>query len=159
MTFRESDIAEKKRHTIKVLALTNHVRKVLYVSSIFDGSEHDYSIMKVCFDPTIPWFKDRTLRADLGFLGAPADYVSDADIRLPHKKPGRSKSNPHPRLTKAQKRANRDHSRIRVIVEHTIGGMTYFHCLMHRIRNQSTTLIDQFFGLAGGLRNYKISIT
>jgi hypothetical protein len=82
--------------------------------------------MKVCFDPTIPWFKDRTLRADLGFLGAPADYGSDAEIRLPHKKPRRSKSNPHPRLTKAQKRANRDHSRIRVIVEHTIGGMKYF---------------------------------
>ena len=124
---------------------------------MFGGSVHDYAIMKACLPPQMSWFQNITLRADLGFLGAVTDYGQGADIRLPHKKPKRSKKNPRPCLTDAQKKANRDLSKIRVLVEHVIAGIKSFHCLMHRIRNQSSSLIDQFFGLAGGLWNYKIS--
>jgi hypothetical protein len=130
---------------------------VLFASTIYGGSTHDYTMMKDCFDPRVPWFKDVVVRADLGFLGADADCGPCCDIRLPHKKPKKSKRHPCPQLTEQQKRENRDHSKIRVAVEHAIGGMKHFHCLTHRIRNQSLQLIDEFFGLAGGLWNFKIS--
>ncbi|MBK1645180.1 hypothetical protein CKO25_11090 [Thiocapsa imhoffii] len=97
-----------------------------------------------------------TLRANLGFLGATTDFGRGADIRLPHNRPKRSKLHPHPRLTKIRQRANRHHSSIRVLVEHAITGTKSFHCLKHRIQNQSSALIDQFFGFAGGLCNYQI---
>ncbi|WP_371829712.1 transposase family protein [Thiocapsa imhoffii] len=74
-------------------------------------------------------------------------------MRLPHKRPEWSKLNRHPRLTKIQQRANRHHSSIRVLVEHAIAGMESFNCLTHRIQNQSSSRIDHFFSIAGGLWN------
>ncbi|MBK1644855.1 hypothetical protein CKO25_09375 [Thiocapsa imhoffii] len=64
----------KKRHTVKVLTLTNHDLKLLYMSPVFGGSVHDDKIMKKCFPPNISWFEGMTLRDDLGFLGAVTDY-------------------------------------------------------------------------------------
>ncbi|MBK1645276.1 hypothetical protein CKO25_11620 [Thiocapsa imhoffii] len=157
MTIKINDKVVKKRHTVKILTLTNNDLKILYMSPVFSGSAHDYMIMKKCLPPHISWFEGMTLRADLGFLGAVTDYGRGADIRLPHKRPKRSKVNRHPRLTKIQQRANRHHSSIRVLIEHAIAGIKSFHCLTHRIRNQSSAFIDQFFGLASGLWNYKIS--
>jgi hypothetical protein len=43
-------------------------------------------------------------------------------------------------------------------VEHSIGGMKQFHCLMHRIRNHLDVFMDYFFWLSGGLWNLKISL-
>jgi hypothetical protein len=48
-------------------------------------------------------------------------------------------------------------AKVRIFVEHAIGGMKHFHCLTHRIRNQSTSLMNQFFLLSAGLWNVKIS--
>jgi hypothetical protein len=62
-----------------------------------------------------------------------------------------------PLHTDIQKQENRAHSKIRVAVENAIGGMKHFYCLTHRIRNHSTELIDQFFGLSAGLWNFKTS--
>lgn len=114
---------------------------------------HDYAIMKDCFPTTESWFDEVDVLADLGFLGARKDYGSP--ISLPHKKSVKSKNNPSPQLTDIQKQENRAHSKIRVAVENAIGGMKHFHCLTHRIRNQSIELIDQFFGLSAGLLNFK----
>jgi hypothetical protein len=60
-------------------------------------------------------------------------------------------------LSDEQKHANQAHAKRRVIVEHAIGGMKHFHCLSHRVRNQSMSLIDQFLGVAAGLWNFKIA--
>ncbi|MBK1642932.1 hypothetical protein CKO12_13855 [Chromatium okenii] len=100
---------------------------------------------------------DYTVRADLGFLGLVNDYGFKSDIRLPNKKPRKSKNNLSPELTKQQKIENRAHAQRRIFVEHSIGGMKHFHCLTHRIRSQSNVIMDQFFGLAAGLWNFNIS--
>jgi hypothetical protein len=127
------------------------------MSHLFGGHVHDYCMMKAEFDTHLSWFLTVTLLADLGFLGANKDYGAQADIRLPHKKPRKSKNNPSPELTEAQKNENRVHSQKRIVVEHAIGGMKHFHCLTHRIRNQSTSFIDQLLGLGAGLWNFKIA--
>ena len=154
---RRNIIAEKKRHTVKSLVICDHQRHLLFVSPLFGGSVHDYAIMKSLFDPALPWFEDLTVRLDLGFLGAEKDYGASSNIILPHKKPRKSKKNPFPELTSDQKEENRKLAKVRILVEHAIGGMKHFHCLTHRIRNQSISLMNQFFSLSAGLWNVKIS--
>ena len=95
-------------------------------------------MMTAIFAPAQPWFKDFTLRADLGFLGAPKDYRLGANIRLPHKKPRQSKNHPNPLLTEQQKKENHAFSKIRVAVEHVIGGMK--HLAESRIKCNTSTL-------------------
>lgn len=112
--------------------------------------------MKAVFDPARTWFESSTVWLDLGFLGAINDYGNKADICLPHKKPRKSKCNPDPMLTPVQKKANKRQAAIRVVVEHAIGGMKTFHCLMHRIRNHLDHFVDYFFALSAGLWNFKI---
>ena len=102
------------------------------------------------------WFGKNDVWLDLGFLGADKDYEK-TKIHLPHKKPGKSKNNPDPSLTPQQKKQNRKQAATRVVVEHAIGGMTFFHCLVPRIRNNLDTFVDYFFSLSAGLWNYKIS--
>lgn len=131
-------------------------RKILLLCCIAAGSVHDYALMKKVFKPGLPWFKKVSLWLDLGFLGADKDYKK-AKIHLPHKKPGKSKKNPNPSLTAEQKQENRRQAATRVVVEHAIGGMKIFHCLLHRIRNHLDTFVDYFFSLSAGLWNYKIS--
>ena len=148
---------KKKCHTVKSLVISDHQRKLLFVSPLFDGSVHDYGMMISLFDPALPWFDNLTVRLDLGFLGAEKDYGISSNILLPHKKPRKSKKNPCPELTNDQKKENRMLAKTRIIVEHAIGGMKHFYCLTHRIRNRSTSLINLFFSLSAGLWNMKIS--
>jgi hypothetical protein len=74
-----------------------------------------------------------------------------------HSKHHGNQKNPSPELTEEQTKWNREHSKSRVAVEHAIGGMKQFHCLTHRIRNQSSSIIDQFFGGSAGLWSLNIS--
>jgi DDE superfamily endonuclease len=111
--------------------------------------------MKDIFAPDLPWFDSIDLWLDLGFFGATADYGKKAKIYLPHKKPRKSKNNPSPKLTETQKQNHREQAKIRVAVEHAIGGMKHFHCLTHRIRNHLDSFIDNFFWLSAGLWNLK----
>lgn len=113
--------------------------------------------MKKVFDPKCKWFYKVNVWLDLGFLGADKDYGGNSLIYLPYKKPRKSKNNPAPKLTAAQVKHNRQHAKTRVPVEHAIGGMKTFHCLMHRIRNHLDSLIDFLFCIPAGLWNLKIS--
>jgi hypothetical protein len=149
--------AEKKRHTLKAIAVTTLHRQILFLFGFFAGSRHDYALMKKLFDPHLKWFHQVKVWLDLGFHGAATDYGSKAQIKLPHKRPRTSKKNPQPTLTTAQVNHNRRHARIRVAVEHAIGGMKAFHCLTHRIRNHLDTILEYFFWLPAGLWNLKIT--
>ncbi len=132
-------------------------RSIAYISHFFGGHVHDYTMMKTEFDAIIPWISKKTVLADLGFLGANKDYGQKAKIELPHKRRRKSKNNPSPTWTEEQKKTNYAHAKRRVTVEHAIGGMKQFHCLTHRVRNQSVSFVDQFLGLGAGLWNFKIA--
>lgn len=147
---------KKKRHTFKSLVISNTQKFILFVSLTFGGRFHDYNIMKSLFNSKENWFKNITIEADLGFVGADKDYKSST-ILLPYKKHRRSKKNPDPKLTDEQIAKNKIHSKSRVTVEHSIGGMKQFFCLTHRIRAQSRNVVNKFVLLSAGLFNYKIS--
>jgi len=69
----------------------------------------------------------------------------------------RSKQNPDPQLTRKQRRENRRIGRVRVLVEHAIGGMKAFRVLTIRLRNHLKHLADDFIFAAAGLWNLKNS--
>ena len=148
---------KKCRHTLKSLVISSSNKTIIFLSCIVAGSIHDYKLLNQLFDPSMPWFSKVPAWLDLGFLGANKDYGSRAKLHLPFKKPRKSKNNPNPGLTPAQKKHNRKHAQIRVPVEHSIGGMKHFHCLTHRIRNHLGAFFDYFFCLSAGLWNFKIA--
>ena len=110
-------------------------KRVLMLGKTVPGSQHDYSLFKEEFDPKTDWFASTRASTDLGYQGIKTDYLSPDHIDIPHKRPRQSKRNPNPRLTRQQKRENRQHGRVRVLVEHAIGGMKAFRVLTIRLRN------------------------
>jgi len=105
--------------------MTDLRRTILFLGLTTVGSMHDYSLLK----EELGWHAGRTtwfdcveLFADLGYLGMGDDFAVQK-LRMPIKKPRKSKDNPEPELTDAQKEHNKAVSKIRVKVEHAIGSM------------------------------------
>lgn len=102
------------------------------------------------------WFETFKLWVDLGYLGIQKSYGA-LYISIPHKKPRKSKANPSPSLTDEQKEENREISRVRVVVEHAIGGMKRFAILVNKFRNRTTQFVDIAALLGAGLWNWKLT--
>jgi DDE superfamily endonuclease len=78
------------------------------------------------FPPELDWFTDLHVHVALGYLGIRSDYGGDR-IDIPTKKPRKSQKNPNPQLSDEQKAANTALSRIRIFIEHAIGGMKRYN--------------------------------
>jgi len=148
---------KKGCHTLKNTTVSDTDKRILIIGETVPGSQHDYSLLKEELDPKIDWFASTEASVDLGYQGVKKDYSSAEHIHIPHKKPRKSKKNPDPQLTRKQKRENRRIGRVRVLVEHAIGGMKTFRVLTIRLRNHLTQLADDFIFAAAGLWNLKNS--
>src|SRR6266480_4760799 len=102
---------------------------IIFLGRTFSGHNHDYLMLKQEFPPELDWFADINVRVDLGYLGMKADYRGDR-IDIPTKKPRKSKKNPIPQLSDEQKAANTALSRVRIFIEHAIGGMKRYTILV-----------------------------
>lgn len=129
---------------------------ILFVGQTFSGHHHDYTMLKTEFPPEHPWFETVQALVDLGYQGIRSDYVGEG-IELPHKKPRKSKQQPHPTLTAEQKAANQAVSRIRILVENAIAGIKRFNILVHAFRNRKADLEDEAIVLAAGLWNFLLT--
>ena len=141
---------------MKNIVISTAHKKIVFLGPTEPGCKHDYPLLKAVLNPEQDWFKNTHALVDLGFLGIHKDYRSSQHIHIPHKKPRKSKSNPHPRLTDTQKIENRKLSSKRVRVEHAIGGMKFFHCLGIRFRNYIESFKDTVICLAAGLWNVRL---
>ncbi len=148
---------KKGFHTVKNTMVSDPSKRVLILGKTVPGSQHDYSLFKEEFDPKTDWFASTKASTDLGYQGIKTDYLSPENIDIPHKKPRRSKQNPDPQLTRKQRRENRRIGRVRVLVEHAIGGTKAFRVLTVRLRNHLKHLADDFIFAAAGLWNLKNS--
>jgi len=148
---------KKGFHTVKNTMVSDTEKRILILGETVPGSQHDYSLFKEEFDPKIDWFASTEASTDLGYQGIKTDYLSPENIHIPHKKPRKSKKNPDPQLTRKQKRENRQIGRVRVLVEHAIGGMKVFRVLTIRLRNHLKHLADDFIFATAGLWNLKNS--
>ena len=129
---------------------------IVFLGRTFSGHHHDYTMLKHEFPPDVDWFSDIHVRVDLGYQGIQSDYKSD-QIDIPHKKPRKSKKNPHPELSTEQKAVNKALSQVRILVEHAIGGMKRFNILVHSFRNRTEHFEDDVIGVCAGLWNLVLS--
>ena len=74
------------------------------------------------FPATLDFFSEKIIYVDSGYLGITKDYKLSG-LHIPIKKLTKSKKNPKPTLTQAQKDHNQKVGRARVCVENAICGM------------------------------------
>jgi hypothetical protein len=128
---------------------------IVFLGRTFSGRNHDYSMLKQELPPDLDWFRDLEVWVDLGYQGIQSDYEGDM-IEIPHKKPRKSKKNPHPELTTEQRAENKAVSQIRIFIEHAIGGMKRFNILVQRFRNHKDDFEDDSIGICAGLWNLNL---
>lgn len=85
---------KKGFHTVKNTIVVDTDKRILILGKTVPGSQHDYSLLKQEFDPTVDWFASTEVSVDLGYQGIQTDYLSPEDIHIPHKKPQKSKKIP-----------------------------------------------------------------
>jgi len=129
---------------------------MIFLGRTLSGHNHDYIMFKQEFPPELDWFIDINVRVDLGYLGIKSDDTGE-DIDLPTKKPRKSKKNPNPQLSDDQRTANTALSRVRIFIEHAIGGMKRDNILVHGFRNRKTHFEDDAIGVCAGLWNFVLS--
>jgi hypothetical protein len=129
---------------------------IVFLGRTFSGHNHDYLMLKHEFPSEMDWFTDINVRVDLGYLGIQSDY-GGAQINIPTKKPRKSKKNPNPQLSDEQRAANTALSRVRIFIEHAIGGMKRYAILVHSFRNRIENFEDDVIGVCAGLWNLVLS--
>lgn len=122
-------------------------KKIRYLSTVYVGKAHDYSILKEEFPPHQPWFENLEVRLDLGYQGFEKDYKCKK-LHIPHKKSKKAD------LTETQKAENKAVSSERIKVEHSIGGMKRYRILSERLRVHDFDLYDDILSVCAGLWNF-----
>lgn len=126
---------------------------IIFVGLSFRGHNHDYKMLKQEFPPEKDWFKSIEVLADLGYQGINKDYTGE-NIKIPHKKPRKSKKNPVTSLSDEQKAENQALGKLRVFIEHAIGGLKRYNILVHAFRNHKDFFADDVIGITAGLWNF-----
>ena len=135
----------KKAHTIKHLVIGGlHTRKVNYLSQTYEGKRHDKKIADE-EAPTYP--KDISLYQDTGFQGYTPASVQTFQ---PQKKPQGQE------LTAEQQEENRLISRVRIVIEHIIGGIKRSRIVKDLFRNTKDLYDDLVMEIACGLHNFRV---
>ncbi len=146
---RENYSGKKKRHTSKILVVSDEEKKILVITPTYVGKTHDFGILKEeSLEDALP--TKTPIYVDTGFEGLES-INEDLNIRKPTKKPKGKK------LNGGQTLGNRLISRERVKVEHAIGGLKRFNIVAGIFRG-ITHSMDMTFAIASGLWNLHLSL-
>ena len=118
---------KKKKHTVKTQYMVNSEGTILHKTGHDRGRIHDYEIFKNKH-PMTPLQVENVF--DLGYMGVKNDFPTVKSV-LPFRKK-RKKSE----LSNEEKRHNRKHSKLRVIVEHTVSRIKKFGIMGTKFRNK-----------------------
>jgi hypothetical protein len=128
---------------VKNLLINKGDRQVVFLSRTVAGSLHD----KRCADEVEFIMPDQTrMLQDTGFQGLSIDGVETVQ---PTKKPKGKE------LTAEQKQRNRDISKERITIEHSIGGVKIFRIVKDIVRLRSLEVRDKIMEVCCGLYNFK----
>jgi DDE superfamily endonuclease len=148
--------AEKKQQTLKNTVMARPDTWIIFLGRTFSGPHHDSLMVKQEWPPELDWFTDINVRVDLGYRGIKSDYCGE-QIDIPTRKPRKSQKHPNPPLSDEQKAANTVLSRMRIFIEHAIGGMKRSNILVHTLRNRIKHFEDDAIGICAGLWNLVLS--
>ena len=136
---------KKGRHTVKNNVVTEKpTKKVKVLSPTCEGKKHD---KKLADEQAIPFPQGSKVRQDLGFQGYQPEGVT---IYQPMKKPKGKE------LTPEQKQINKELSKERIGVEHSIGGIKGFGIVHDIFRNFRDWYADLVMETACGLHNWRL---
>lgn len=113
---------KKKRHTQKTEITMTTDGKIINISKTTPGSVHDIKIRR----SGTPLPTSAHKYGDLGYQGW---HKESRNVHLPHKKPKNGK------LTVQEKQENKEHSRIRIAIEHQFARLKKFRILGEVYRN------------------------
>ena len=148
--------AGKNQHTLKNTVMSLPDKFMVFLGRTLRGHHHDDTMLKQEFPPALDWLTDLHVRVDLGYLGMKSDYRGE-QIDIPTTKPRKSHKNPNPQLSDEQRAANTALSRVRIFIEHAIGGMKRYNILVHTFRNRIENFEDDVIGVCAGLWNLVLS--
>ena len=127
--------------------MVNNRGYILHKVAHKNGKRHDYNIYKENHPAVIP--KQVVTVVDLGYYGMEKDFPEQLSA-LPFKK---KRNQP---LSQEEKDYNIIHSKIRIVVEHTISRLKKYRIMSDIFRN-NLRKYDQVSDIVTGLINSKIS--
>lgn len=133
-------------------------RMILFLGLTTVGAMHDYTLLKEelnWFDGQDAWFQCVELFVDLGYLGINNDFLIEK-LRIPIKKPRKSKETLDTSLTQAQKDQNKAVSQLRVRIEHAIGAIKVFNIIAHIYRSHKKGFEDVSIGICAAIHNLRL---
>jgi hypothetical protein len=136
---------KKKKHTVKTQYMVNSEGTILHKTGHDRGRIHDYEVFKNKH-PITPLQVENIL--DLGYLGVKNDFPTVKYV-LPFKKKRKSE------LSSEEKRHNKKHSKLRIIVEHTVSRIKKFGIMGTKFRNRLGRY-DHASDIVSGLVNFRI---
>jgi len=136
---------KKKRHTVKNNVLVNAQAKIGLLSATYEGKKHD---KKIADETQLTLPEGSLLYQDTGFQGF---VLAGVTILQPQKKPRGGQ------LTAEEKERNRDIARIRIRVEHAIGGVKRYRIVKDQLRNWKQDFRDQAMETCCGLHNFRLN--
>ena len=136
---------KKGRHTVKNNLVTEKpTKKVKVLSATCEGKKHD---KKLADEQAIPFPKGSQVWKDSGFQGyEPEGVVTYQPMKKPKGK----------ELTIEQKQKNKELSKERIGVEHSIGGIKVFRIVHDVFRNFRAGFDDLAMETACGLHNWRL---
>ena len=137
---------KKKKHTIKTQYMVNGEGLILHKTEHKKGRKHDYEIFKNNH-PITPIQVENVF--DLGYMGVKNDFPTVKSV-LPFRK-NRKKGE----LLDEEKKYNRKHSKLRVIVEHTVSRIKKYGIMGTKFRNRLGRY-DRTSDIVSGLVNFRI---
>ena len=144
--FNKNIIVEKKVHSVKNTIISVKTSNyVLFLGNTYEGKTHDKTILEedeVRFTEKIDGY------LDLAYLNV---KIKNMTAIMPHKKPKGKE------LTELQKEENKDKSKIRVGVEHSISGIKRMFILKYKLRVKHYYQHDQLMLLGCGLHNFRVN--
>ena len=136
---------KKKRHTVKTQLMVNNQGIIIHKLRYKKGRRHDYDIYKKNH-PSIP--KKVVNVFDLGYLGVETDFLEQLST-IPHRK----KRNLE--LSQEEKEYNMNHSKKRIVIEHTICRLKKYRIMSDIFRNRLRKY-NRISDIVTGLVNYRM---
>jgi hypothetical protein len=136
---------KKKRHTVKTQLMVNNHGIIIHKLGYKKGRRHDYDIYK----ENHPGTPKKVVNVfDLEYLGVETDFLEQLSSI-----PNRKKRNLE--LSQEEKEYNMNHSKKRIVIEHTICRLKKYRIMSQIFRNRLRKY-DRISDIVTGLVNYRI---
>jgi hypothetical protein len=145
---------KKRKHTVKTQLTVNSKGLIVHKTNHARGRRHDLEIYRKRH-PNLPKVVEQDF--DRGYDGV-KKYFPDLKCVIPFKRRGRGRGHKGEKaddLTPEQKRFNKELSKERVVVEHTISRMKKFRIMADEFRNRLKRY-DAMTDIVSGLINLRI---